>query len=63
VEIIKKEGSDMAVLIVAHDMDLVFNLADEILVLHYGEVIAKGKPEAIMKDTRVRECYMGIGNE
>ena len=63
VEIIKKEGSDMAVLIVAHDMDLVFNLADEILVLHYGEVIAKGKPDAIMKDTRVRECYMGIGNE
>ncbi len=63
VQIIKKEGSNMAALIVAHDMDLVFNLADEILVLHYGEIIAKGKPEAIMKDARVKECYMGIEDE
>jgi len=63
VEIIKEKGSDMAVLVVAHDMDLVFNLADEILVLHYGEVIAKDKPDAIAKDVRVKECYMGIENE
>lgn len=63
VEIIRKKGADMAVLIVAHDMDLVFNLADEILVLHYGEVIAMGKPDEIKADSRVKEIYMGIRSE
>jgi branched-chain amino acid transport system ATP-binding protein len=63
VELIRSMLEDKAVLIVAHDMDLVFNLADEILVLHYGEVIAKGSPEAIKADIKVKEIYMGIDSE
>jgi branched-chain amino acid transport system ATP-binding protein len=61
--IIRGLGSGITILIVAHDMDLVFGLADEILVLHYGQVLCKGKPGDIRCDARVREIYMGVENE
>jgi len=51
---------DMTILIVAHDMDLVFNVADRIIVLHYGRIIAEGSPEAIQADLNVKEIYLGI---
>ena len=63
VEIIKKGDPGRAVLIVAHDMDLVFNLADEILVLHQGEVISRGLPDDIVGDPKIKEIYMGIEGE
>lgn len=50
----------ITVLIVAHDMDLVFGVADRIIVLHYGKIIADGKPEEIQADLRVKESYMGF---
>jgi branched-chain amino acid transport system ATP-binding protein len=51
----------MAVLFTEHDMDVVFNVADRILVLNRGEVIAAGDGAAIRADARVREVYLGIG--
>ena len=63
VTMIHNLGPDVAVVIVAHDMDLVFGLADRIMVLHYGEVIANGTPEEIQADSRVKEIYMGIEEE
>ncbi len=57
---IRNLGADITVAIVAHDMDLVFGLASRIIVLHYGEIIADGKPEEIQANPRVREIYMGI---
>jgi branched-chain amino acid transport system ATP-binding protein len=62
-ESIRKLGRDITVLVVAHDMDFVFGIADRILVLHYGKVIADGKPEEIRADPRVKEIYMGIEND
>ena len=53
-------GSKITVLIVDHDMNLVFGVADRIIVLHYGQVIADGAPEVIRADPRVREIYMGM---
>lgn len=47
-------------LVVAHDMDLVFGVAERIMVLHYGEIIAQGKPEEMKVNPRVREVYMGV---
>jgi branched-chain amino acid transport system ATP-binding protein len=48
-----------AVLFTEHDMDAVFGFADRVIVLHGGEVIASGAPQAIRQDPRVREVYLG----
>ena len=58
-DMIRKLGKDITVLLVAHDMDLVFGVAERIMVLHYGQVIADGAPEEVKADPRVREIYMG----
>jgi branched-chain amino acid transport system ATP-binding protein len=52
-------GSGLSVLFTEHDMDVVFGVADRILVLNRGELIAVGNAAAIRADTRVREVYLG----
>ena len=58
-DMIRNLGRDITVILVAHDMDLVFGVAERIIVLHYGEIIAEGTSEQISTDPRVREIYMG----
>jgi branched-chain amino acid transport system ATP-binding protein len=43
----------------AHDMDLVFNLADKIMVLYFGQIIAQGLPQEIKANPKVQEIYLG----
>jgi branched-chain amino acid transport system ATP-binding protein len=50
---------DITVLIVEHDMDVVFALADRVTVLNLGEVLAEGDPREIQKDARVISLYLG----
>jgi branched-chain amino acid transport system ATP-binding protein len=45
--------------IIEHDMDIVFSLSDRIIVLHRGQVLADGAPEAIKKNEDVRKVYLG----
>jgi len=45
--------------VVEHDMDVVFRMADRITVLSYGEVLASGTPDEIRRNERVREAYLG----
>ncbi len=52
-------GSGIAVLFTEHDMDVVFNHADRILVLNRGEKIAAGRPDEVRADPKVREVYLG----
>jgi branched-chain amino acid transport system ATP-binding protein len=54
---------EMTLLIIEHDMDVVFSLADRITVLHYGEVLTEGSPDAVRADARVYEVYLGTGDE
>lgn len=51
---------DLAVLMIEHDMNVVFSLADRITVFHYGEVLASSTPAEIRADARVREIYLGM---
>jgi ABC-type branched-subunit amino acid transport system ATPase component len=51
--------SDVAIVLIEHDMDLVFNFAERISVLAAGNLLIEGAPEAIAADERVRAVYLG----
>ncbi len=59
VDIIESLPADIALLIIEHDMDLVFRLARRITVLVQGAVLVEGTPQEIAGDARVREVYLG----
>ena len=52
-------AGDLSVLLVEHDMEVVFKLADNITVLHRGRVIADGAPAAVRASAEVRSAYLG----
>jgi branched-chain amino acid transport system ATP-binding protein len=57
--LIREVTRGRALLIVEHDMEVVFSLSDRISVLVYGQVIASGTPEEIRGNTAVKEAYLG----
>jgi branched-chain amino acid transport system ATP-binding protein len=61
IDIIESLPADIALLIIEHDMDLVFRLARRITVLVQGEILVEGTPQEIAADPRVREVYLGEG--
>ena len=50
---------EMKVVIVEHNMDIVFYLSDEIMVLNQGKVLALGTPDEIGKNAEVQKAYLG----
>jgi branched-chain amino acid transport system ATP-binding protein len=58
-ELIREVTRGRALLIVEHDMQVVFSLSDRVSVLVYGQVIATGTPEEIRGNAAVKEAYLG----
>jgi branched-chain amino acid transport system ATP-binding protein len=60
VELVRSVTEGKTLIMVEHDMGVVFDLADRITVLVYGEIIATGKPEEIRANPAVQEAYLGV---
>jgi len=63
VEMLRELKRDLTILLIEHDMEAVFALADRITVLVYGGVIATGEPVAIRANAEVRQAYLGDSDE
>ena len=58
-EIIRGLPRETTILLIEHDMDVAFALADRVSVLHYGKVVAEGTPDAVRQDREVAAIYLG----
>jgi len=59
VKLIERITEKKTLIIVEHDMDVVFSLSDRITVLYYGKVLASGPPNEIRNEQRVKDAYLG----
>ena len=59
VDLIRQVTEGRTLLVVEHDMSVVFTLCDQVSVLVYGEIIASGEPAAVRADKKVQEAYLG----
>jgi branched-chain amino acid transport system ATP-binding protein len=59
VELVRRLTEGKTVVIIEHDMDVVFSLADRITVLHYGQILATGPPAEIRENQAVKDAYLG----
>lgn len=59
VSLIERVTRGRTLVIVEHDMDVVFRIANRITVIYYGKVLASGLPEEIRNDQRVKDAYLG----
>ncbi len=55
--------ADVSVLLIEHDMDLVFSFANFMMVLVNGTVLTEGTPDKIANDPQVKAVYLGHGDE
>jgi branched-chain amino acid transport system ATP-binding protein len=62
IDLLGKLPRELAIVMIEHDMDVVFSLADRITVLHYGKVLATGSPSEVQSDPNVREVYLGTAH-
>ena len=62
IDLVQSLPADLGVLLIEHDMNVVFSLAHTITVLSYGEVLATGSPAAIRENDKVREVYLGLNS-
>jgi len=59
IDLIEDVATDHAVLLVEHNMDIVMNVSDRVVVLNQGSVIAEGSPDEVQGDPAVQEAYLG----
>ena len=58
IALVRRIATDLTILIVEHDMQVVMGLAHRISVFHYGRVLAEGSPAEIQQNPRVQEVYL-----
>jgi branched-chain amino acid transport system ATP-binding protein len=58
-EMLKRERTGLTMVLIEHDMGVVFDVVDRLTVLHHGRVVADGPVEAIRGDANVQEIYLG----
>ena len=58
-ELIRHLLKDITILMIEHDMNIAFDFADRMIVLHQGEIVADGRPEEIRANPKIREIYLG----
>lgn len=58
-EFLKRLDPGLAILLIEHDMDVVFDVVDHISVLHFGKLVEEGTTDHIRQSPRVREIYLG----
>ncbi len=63
VDMIRRLPREITILMIEHDMDVAFEIADRVTVLHQGRLIAEGSVEAIRNHPQVREIYLGVDGE
>jgi branched-chain amino acid transport system ATP-binding protein len=61
VELIERVTRGKTLIIVEHDMEVVFSIAKQISVIYFGKVLASGSPEKIRNDPQVKKVYLGGG--
>jgi branched-chain amino acid transport system ATP-binding protein len=63
VKLIERVTEGKTLVIVEHDMEVVFSIANRISVIYYGEVLASGLPEEIRNEQKVKDAYLGEERE
>jgi len=63
VSMIRSFPRDYTILLIDHDMDVTFEIAEKVMVLHFGKVLAFGSPEEVKGNSQVQEIYMGKEDE
>jgi len=59
VSMIRAFSRDFTILLIDHDMDVTFEIAEKVMVLHFGRVLAFGSPDEVKRNSQVQEIYMG----
>jgi len=59
IELVRSLEQDISLVLISHNIDVIFSIADRITMLHYGQVIAEGAPEEIQANPKVKQIYLG----
>jgi ABC-type branched-subunit amino acid transport system ATPase component len=58
---LKRLDPNLAILLIEHDMDVVFGVVDHISVLHFGKLVEQGTTAEVRRSAKVQEIYLGTG--